>query len=266
MITTLKNSSVFLRLGVTRYISQYSNMSNSSSSSANLSNFKSPTLKSSLPLSLLSERVKYTHDYARLATSNPLCAITLTVVMFSIAGIPPLAGFYSKAFLIFAAIGSANYVLSILAITMSVISAFYYIRIVKIMYFEPNMQKKQSFLMQKQSFYKARSNDSSNVSLPLRNQIYAEKDKIKIESKKNQAFFARHTKKEGERTFKKPVLESTILPTFLKKEFAYTMLSFTQISKEISLVCALSFSFLLFFSLHPKPVFLITQKALLLLT
>ena len=82
------------------------------------------------------ERLKYITDLALLAKTNPIIAITISVTMFSIAGIPPLAGFYSKAFLMFAAMSSAQYVLAIIGIVTSVISCFYYIRLVKIMYFE----------------------------------------------------------------------------------------------------------------------------------
>ena len=52
------------------------------------------------------------------------------------AGIPPLAGFYSKAYLFFAAISSNLYVLAVIGVLCSVLSCFYYIRLVKIMYFE----------------------------------------------------------------------------------------------------------------------------------
>lgn len=82
------------------------------------------------------QRVKYTTDLAFLGKSNPILAITLTITIFSIAGIPPLAGFYSKAFLVFAAVSSSQYILALIAVLTSVISSFYYIRIVKIMYFE----------------------------------------------------------------------------------------------------------------------------------
>ena len=82
------------------------------------------------------QRIKYTTDLAMLAKTNPILAITLTVTMFSIAGIPPLAGFYSKAFLMFAAMSSSQYLLAFVAVITSVVSCFYYIRIVKIMYFE----------------------------------------------------------------------------------------------------------------------------------
>lgn len=82
------------------------------------------------------ERIKYTTDLAMLAKSNPLLAATLTVSVFSLAGIPPLAGFYGKAFLFWAALSSSQYLLALVGILTSAISCFYYIRIVKIMYFE----------------------------------------------------------------------------------------------------------------------------------
>lgn len=82
------------------------------------------------------ERIKYTTDLAMLAKSNPLLAATLTVAVFSLAGIPPLAGFYGKAFLFWAALSSSQYLLALVGILTSAVSCFYYIRIVKIMYFE----------------------------------------------------------------------------------------------------------------------------------
>jgi proton-translocating NADH-quinone oxidoreductase chain N len=82
------------------------------------------------------QRIKYTNDLAMLAKTNPVLAFTLTVTLFSMAGIPPLAGFFSKAFLFFAAMGSGMYVLAIVGVLTSVVSCFYYIRIVKTMYFQ----------------------------------------------------------------------------------------------------------------------------------
>ena len=81
-------------------------------------------------------RIKYTTDLAMLAKGNPLLAATLTVAVFSLAGIPPLAGFYGKAFLFWAALSSSQYLLALVGILTSAISCFYYIRVVKIMYFE----------------------------------------------------------------------------------------------------------------------------------
>jgi proton-translocating NADH-quinone oxidoreductase chain N len=90
------------------------------------------------------ERVKYNTDLALLSKTNPLLALTLTVTLFSMAGIPPLAGFYSKAYLFFAALASNLYFLALIGVLASVISCFYYIRIIKIMYFE-TPQKIQTF-------------------------------------------------------------------------------------------------------------------------
>ena len=91
---------------------------------------------SAISLSPHVQRVKYTTDLAQLGSTNPLLALSLAVTMFSIAGIPPLAGFYSKAVLFFAAVSSSQYLLAIFGVITSVISCFYYIRLVKIMYFE----------------------------------------------------------------------------------------------------------------------------------
>lgn len=81
-------------------------------------------------------RVKYTTDLAMVGKTNPALAFNLTITMFSLAGIPPLAGFLSKAFLFFAAMSSNMFVLALVGVIASVISCFYYIRIIKIMYFE----------------------------------------------------------------------------------------------------------------------------------
>jgi proton-translocating NADH-quinone oxidoreductase chain N len=82
------------------------------------------------------QRIKYTTDLAMIGRTNPLFGINLAVCLFSIAGIPPLAGFYSKAFLFWSAISSSQYLGAFIGIISSVISCFYYIRIVNIMYFQ----------------------------------------------------------------------------------------------------------------------------------
>ena len=85
-------------------------------------------------------RLKFITDLAFLAKSNPLLALTFTITMFSMAGIPPLAGFYSKAYLFFAAMSSSLYVVAVIGVLCSVLSCFYYIRLVKVMYFETPKQ------------------------------------------------------------------------------------------------------------------------------
>nr|QIA60631.1 NADH dehydrogenase subunit 2 [Metacalypogeia alternifolia] len=85
---------------------------------------------------LRQNRFKYIADLGALAKTNPILAITPSITMFSYAGIPPLAGFRSKFYLFFAALGCGAYLLALIGVVTSVISCFYYIRFVKIMYFD----------------------------------------------------------------------------------------------------------------------------------
>jgi NADH-quinone oxidoreductase subunit N len=73
---------------------------------------------------------------AGLSRSRPLFAACLGVFMFSMAGIPPLAGFFGKLYIFLAAIEAGLYTLAIIGVLSSVVAAFYYVRIVKIMYFD----------------------------------------------------------------------------------------------------------------------------------
>jgi NADH-quinone oxidoreductase subunit N len=75
-------------------------------------------------------------DLAGLGKTQPLMAGSMAIFMFSLAGIPPLAGFFGKFFVFRAAINSGLYWLAVLGVLTSVVGAFYYIRIVKVMYFD----------------------------------------------------------------------------------------------------------------------------------
>ncbi len=75
-------------------------------------------------------------ELAGLSRTNPVMAFFLMLIMFSLAGIPPLAGFFAKYYVFMAAIHSGLYALAIIGVLASVVGAFYYIRIVKIMYFD----------------------------------------------------------------------------------------------------------------------------------
>jgi proton-translocating NADH-quinone oxidoreductase chain N len=81
-------------------------------------------------------RIKYISDLAMLGKTNPILAFTLTCTLFSMAGIPPLAGFCSKFYIFFSALNASLYFFAFLGVITSVISCFYYIRLIKIMYFE----------------------------------------------------------------------------------------------------------------------------------
>ena len=75
-------------------------------------------------------------DLKGLSKSNPLMALVLAIFMFSMAGIPPLAGFFGKLYVFLAAIESGLYTLAVVGVLSSVVGAFYYVRIVKLMYFD----------------------------------------------------------------------------------------------------------------------------------
>ena len=75
-------------------------------------------------------------DLAGLSKSHPLLALALAIFMFSMAGLPPLAGFFGKLYIFFAAIEAGFIALAVIGVLTSVIAAFYYVRIVKVMYFD----------------------------------------------------------------------------------------------------------------------------------
>ena len=73
---------------------------------------------------------------AGLARTKPAMAFLLGTILFSLAGIPPLAGFFAKYYVFLAAIQSGLYLLAVIGVVTSVIGAYYYLRIVKLMYFD----------------------------------------------------------------------------------------------------------------------------------
>jgi NADH-quinone oxidoreductase subunit N len=75
-------------------------------------------------------------DLAGLARTNRPMAFVLAMLMFSLAGIPPLAGFFAKYFVFLAAIQAGLVALAVIGVVLSVVSAFYYLRIVKLMFFD----------------------------------------------------------------------------------------------------------------------------------
>ena len=82
------------------------------------------------------ENVENVDDLAGLASTKPFMAVVLTALMFSMAGIPPLAGFFAKYFVFVAAIEAKLYALAIIGVLTSVVGAYYYLRIVKLMWFD----------------------------------------------------------------------------------------------------------------------------------
>jgi NADH-quinone oxidoreductase subunit N len=83
-------------------------------------------------------------DLAGLARTHPTMAFFLAMLLFSLAGIPPLAGFFAKFYVFLAAIKAGLYVLAVIGVLTSVVGAFYYLTIVKIMYFDEPAKSFQS--------------------------------------------------------------------------------------------------------------------------
>ena len=78
-------------------------------------------------------------DLSGLSKKQPLLAISFLVILFSLAGIPPLAGFFAKFYVFTAVIEQKMYALAIIGLLTTVISAFYYLRIIKIIYFDDSV-------------------------------------------------------------------------------------------------------------------------------
>ena len=76
------------------------------------------------------------NDLSGLSKNNPMLALSFLVILFSLAGIPPLAGFFAKFYVFMAVIEVKMYALAIIGLVTTVISAFYYLRIIKIIYFD----------------------------------------------------------------------------------------------------------------------------------
>ncbi len=81
--------------------------------------------------------VENIYDLAGLSSQNPGWALALAVLMWSMAGIPPLSGFFAKLYVFSAAIDAGLVPLAVIGVLTSVIGAFYYVRIIKVMYFDP---------------------------------------------------------------------------------------------------------------------------------
>ena len=80
--------------------------------------------------------VEQIDDLAGLSTTNPVMAAIFTLLMFSLAGIPPLAGFWAKWYVFLAAIDAGLITLAVIGVLASVVGAYYYLRIIKIMWFD----------------------------------------------------------------------------------------------------------------------------------
>ena len=86
--------------------------------------------------SIFYENIK---DLSGLSKNHPMLALSFLIILFSLAGIPPLAGFFAKFYIFVAVIEAKMYLLAVVGLVTTVISAFYYLRIIKVIYFDrPN--------------------------------------------------------------------------------------------------------------------------------
>jgi len=80
-------------------------------------------------------------DLSGISKHHPLLSFAFLIILFSLAGIPPLAGFFAKFYIFMAVIEQSMYFLAIIGLLTTVISAFYYLRLIKVIYFDPEKIK-----------------------------------------------------------------------------------------------------------------------------
>ena len=80
-------------------------------------------------------------DLSGLSKNHPLLSLSLLIILFSLAGIPPLAGFFAKFYIFKSVLEQSMYFLAIVGLLSTVVAAFYYLRIIKIIYFDNEKEK-----------------------------------------------------------------------------------------------------------------------------
>jgi NADH-ubiquinone oxidoreductase chain 2 len=101
-----------------------------------INNIKLETIKSKYNNKDTITDINYISELKGQFFSNPLLSISFTICLFSMAGIPPLIGFFSKQFVLYSAVQNGYYFMAIIAILVSVISASYYLKIIKVLHTE----------------------------------------------------------------------------------------------------------------------------------
>ena len=77
-------------------------------------------------------------DLSGISKKHPLLAISFLIILFSLAGVPPLGGFFAKFYIFSSVLEQKMYTLAIIGLLTTVISAFYYLKIIKTIYFDEN--------------------------------------------------------------------------------------------------------------------------------
>lgn len=108
--------------------------------------------------------IQFISDLKGQFTINPLLSLSFALCLFSIAGIPPLIGFFAKQTVLYSSTHSGYYFLSIIAILVSVISASYYLKIIRVIYFDtPEGASISDITVSKDEFTSVDSNNITNI-------------------------------------------------------------------------------------------------------
>src|SRR5258705_2462201 len=108
--------------------------------------------------------IKYISEFKGLFFLNPLLSLSLAVCLFSMAGIPPLIGFFSKQFVLYSAVQEGYNFISIVAILASVVSASYYLKIIKVLHTSPESEETISLLEPKSTTQEVENQGKNKVS------------------------------------------------------------------------------------------------------
>jgi NADH-quinone oxidoreductase subunit N len=87
------------------------------------------------------QHVENISDFSGLSRTNPLLATVFAMLLFSLAGIPPLAGFFAKWYVFVAAVRAGLFTLAVVGVLASVVGSFYYLTIIKVMFFDEPLAK-----------------------------------------------------------------------------------------------------------------------------
>ena len=114
----------------------------------------------------------YISEFKGQFNINPLIALSFSICLFSIAGIPPLIGFFSKQYVLYSAIQNGNIFIALVAIFVSVISASYYLKIIKTFFIDLDYNESKLFFKQRMNLF----NLATASSFPS----YGQEDQVKL--------------------------------------------------------------------------------------
>jgi NADH-ubiquinone oxidoreductase chain 2 len=134
---TLTNLNIFLIVLSLSYIINLRTQLNSSSNSSNYSKGEELNQEKKITAFINISDMEYINSFKGLFLKNPVLSLSLSICLFSFAGVPPLIGFFAKQQVLYSSNTAGYFFLSLIAILVSVISAFYYLKIIKIVFSMP---------------------------------------------------------------------------------------------------------------------------------